>query len=50
MKRLIVQRNGARFGTRGGGGEGVVLDHILGTFDLVVFKVMLGSFGAIVLK
>ena len=40
----IVERNGVKFGTR------TLLTYMWGTYDLVVFKVILGSFGALVSK
>ncbi len=39
---LTVERNRVKFGT-----QGVVITCIWGIFDLLVFKVFLGSFGAL---
>ena len=39
-KRLAIKQNGLKFGTLGD-------NHTGGTFDLVMFKVVLGSFGTL---
>ncbi len=50
-KCLIVQRNRLKFETEWKVGEvAVVVEHIWVTFDLVVFRVVLGSFGGLVSK
>ncbi len=41
-KRLVVEQNGVKFGT--------VVTHIWGAFDVVGFKVILESFGALFSK
>ena len=43
-KRLVIERNGVKFGPRAGGGG--VIQCIQGTLDSEVFKVILGSLGA----